>query len=265
VILDRAELARVLGADVPPGVKGVRGVAYDSRLVEPGFAFVAVSGFKRDGAEFAPEALRRGASLVVAEREIPEMPTAVVPDARAALSALARAVFGDPSKSMEVYGVTGTNGKTTTAYALYSIFAGARGEGECGLMATVETISGGERQPAVRTTPEAVEVQEALAKMLERGVRRVVMEVSSHGIALGRVAGTRFRGALFTNLTRDHLDLHGSMESYYETKRKLFCWAEEPRLANAEDAWGRRLREEIPGVKTFGGPEDAEPPARAAT
>jgi UDP-N-acetylmuramoyl-L-alanyl-D-glutamate--2,6-diaminopimelate ligase len=258
VILDRAELARVLGAEVPPGVKGVRGVAYDSRLVEPGFAFVAVSGFKRDGAEFAPEALHRGASLVVAEREVPQMPTAVVPDARAALSALACAVFGDPSKSMEVYGVTGTNGKTTTAYALYSIFAGARGEGECGLMATVETISGGERQPAVRTTPEAVEVQEALARMLERGVRRVVMEVSSHGIALGRVAGTRFRGALFTNFTRDHLDLHGSMESYYETKRELFCWAEGPRLANAEDAWGRRLREEIPGVKTFGGPEDAD-------
>jgi len=258
VILDRAELARVLGAEVPSGVEGVRGVAYDSRLVEPGFAFVAVPGFKRDGTEFAPEAMRRGAPLVVAEHEVPEAPTAVVPDARTALSALACAVFGDPSKSMEVYGVTGTNGKTTTAYALYSILAGARGEDKCGLMTTVETISGGERRPAVRTTPEAVEVQEALAGMLERGVRRVVMEVSSHGIALKRVAGTRFAGALFTNLTRDHLDLHGSMEDYYETKRELFRWAEGPKLANAEDAWGRRLREETPGVKTFGGTGDAD-------
>ena len=121
VILDRAELARVLGTEIPPGVdEGVRGVAYDSRRVKPGFAFVAIPGFKRDGAEFAPEALRRGASLVVAEREVPEVPTAVVPDARIALAALARAVFGDPSGSMQVYGVTGTNGKTTTAYALPS-------------------------------------------------------------------------------------------------------------------------------------------------
>ncbi|MCA1848432.1 MAG: Mur ligase domain-containing protein, partial [Actinobacteria bacterium] len=114
MILDRAELARVLGTEIPPSVEGVTGVTHDSRLVEPGFAFVAIPGFKRDGAGFAPEALRRGASLVVAEREVPEAPTAVVPDARDALSALARAAFGDPSRSMEVYGVTGTNGKTTT-------------------------------------------------------------------------------------------------------------------------------------------------------
>jgi UDP-N-acetylmuramoyl-L-alanyl-D-glutamate--2,6-diaminopimelate ligase len=258
VILDRAELARVLGTEIPPGVEGVRGVAYDSRLVEPGFAFVAVPGFKRDGTGFAPEALRRGASLIVAQREVPGAPTAVVPDARAALSALSCAVFGEPSKSMEVYGVTGTNGKTTTAYALYAIFALARSEGECGLMSTVETISGGAHRPAVRTTPEAVEVQQTLAGMLERGVRRVVMEVSSHGIALGRVAGTCFAGALFTNLTRDHLDLHGSMEVYFETKRELFRWAEGPKLANAEDAWGRRLRNEVPGVKTFGATGDAD-------
>ncbi|MDQ3737300.1 MAG: Mur ligase family protein, partial [Actinomycetota bacterium] len=222
MILDRAELARVLGTEIPPSVEGVEGVTHDSRLVEPGFAFVAIPGFKRDGTDFASEALRRGASLVVAEREVPEAPTAVVPDARNALSALARAAFGDPSRSMEVYGVTGTNGKTTTSYALHSIFAGAYGAKTCGLMTTAETISAGERMPAVRTTPEATEVQRILAGMLERGVRRVVMEVSSHGIALRRVAGMRFAGALFTNLTRDHLDLHGSMEEYYAAKRELF-------------------------------------------
>jgi UDP-N-acetylmuramoyl-L-alanyl-D-glutamate--2,6-diaminopimelate ligase len=258
VILDRAELARVLGTEIPPSVEGVTGVTHDSRLVEPGFAFVAIPGFKRDGAGFAPEALRRGASLVVAEREVPEAPTAVVPDARDALSALARAAFGDPSRSMEVYGVTGTNGKTTTAYALHSILAGAYGAKTCGLMTTAETISAGERSPAVRTTPEATEVQRMLAGMLERGVRRVVMEVSSHGVALRRVAGMRFAGALFTNLTRDHLDLHGSMEEYYAAKREVFYLTEGPKVANAEDNWGRRLLEEVAGVKTFGGTTDAD-------
>ena len=234
------------------------GVAHDSRSVEPGFAFVAASGFKRDGAEFVPEALRRGASLIVAEREIPGAPTAVVPDARASLAALARAVWGDPSRKMEVYGVTGTNGKTTTSYALYSILAGAYGEPSCGLMTTAEVISGGWRRPAVRTTPEATEVQGTLAGMSDAGVRRVVMEVSSHGIALKRVAGTRFVGALFTNLTRDHLDLHGSMENYYAAKRELFYLAQGPKLANAEDAWGRRLVEDVGGVKTFGKADDAD-------
>src|ERR671911_2715098 len=251
VILDRAELARVLGTEIPASAEeGVRGVAYDSRRVRPGFAFVAVSGFKRDGTDFVPDALRRGASLVVAEREIPEAPTAVVPDARDALSALARAVFGDPSRRMEVYGITGTNGKTTTSYALHSILAGAYGAKTCGLITTAETISAGERTPAVRTTPEATEVQKKLAGMLERGVRRVVMEVSSHGIALRRVAGMRLAGALFTNLTRDHRDLHGSMEEYYAAKRELFHLTEGPKLVNAEDVWGRRLLEEVEGVKT---------------
>jgi UDP-N-acetylmuramoyl-L-alanyl-D-glutamate--2,6-diaminopimelate ligase len=249
MILDRSRLAEVLGVEVP---SGVRGVTHDSRRVESGFAFVAVPGFKRDGTEFVPEAFRRGASLVVAERDVPGVPTAVVGDARAALAALARAVYGDPSGSMRVYGVTGTNGKTTTSYVLYEILAGAYGETGCGLMTTSETVFGGERRPAVRTTPEATEVQGTLAAMLEAGVGRVVMEVSSHGISLKRVAGTVFAGSIFTNLTRDHLDLHGSMEAYYAAKRELFRMTEGPRLANADDAYGRRLAGELEGVSTFG-------------
>lgn len=233
---------------------------------------MAVPGFRRDGAEFVPEALRRGAALIVAERPLslpgasaaPAAPVVVVPDARAALAALACAVFGEPSSRIEVYGVTGTNGKTTTSYALYSVLAGAFGEEECGLMTTAEVVyggeRGGERRAAAHTTPEAVEVQGTLAEMERAGVRRVVMEVSSHGIELKRVAGTRFRGALFTNLTRDHLDLHGSMEAYYAAKRELFYWVPPggSKLANAEDAWGRRLAGEVEGVKTFGGAEDAD-------
>ena len=258
VFLDRAKLTAVLGVEVPLSVRGVGGVTHDSRRVADGFAFVAVPGFKRDGTEFAAEAVRRGASLVVAERDVPGVPTAVVGDARAALAALAVGVNGDPSGSMRVYGVTGTNGKTTTSYVLYGILALAHGEDGCGLMTTAETIAGGERRPAIRTTPEATEVQATLAGMLASGVRSVVMEVSSHGVALKRVAGTSFAGAIFTNLTRDHLDLHGTMEAYYAAKRELFYMAEGPKLANADDAHGRRLAGEVDGVGTFGVAEDAD-------
>src|SRR5918993_2892047 len=258
MILDRAKLTGVLGTEVPSGMRGVRGVTHDSRCVEPGFAFVAIPGFKRDGTEFAPEAIRRGAVLVVAESDVPGVPTAVVADARGALAVLAREVNGDPSRSMELYGVTGTNGKTTTCYVLHAILACAYGEGECGLMTTAATISGGEIRPAVRTTPEATEVQGTLASMLRSGVRRVVMEVSSHGLSLKRVAGTRFAGAIFTNLTRDHLDLHGSMEAYYAAKRGLFYMTEGPRLANVEDAYGRRLAGELENVSTFGSTAEAD-------
>jgi UDP-N-acetylmuramoyl-L-alanyl-D-glutamate--2,6-diaminopimelate ligase len=258
VILDRAKLTRVLGTEVPLSVRYVGGVTHDSRCVEPGFAFVAVPGFKREGTEFASEAIRRGAALIVAERDVPGVPTAVVVDARSSLAVLAREVNGDPSRSMEVYGVTGTNGKTTTSYALHAILAGAYGEDRCGLMTTAETICGGERRPAVRTTPEAAELQGSLASMLRSGVRRVVMEVSSHGVSLKRVEGTRFGGAIFTNLTRDHLDLHGSMEAYYVAKRGLFYMTEGSRLANAEDAYGRRLAGELENVSTFGNTVDAD-------
>ena len=262
VSLLRSQLARILGAEPPPGVEGVVGVTRDSRLVEPGFAFVAIPGFRRDGVEFVPEALRRGAALVVTERELPPVvPAIVVSDARAALAALACAVFGDPSESIKVYGVTGTNGKTTTSYALYSILAAAHTPEKCGLMTTAEIIfGGGERSTPVRTTPEAVEVQGTLRKMIDAGIEHAVLEVSSHGVALKRVTGTRFAGALFTNLTRDHLDLHGSMEKYYRTKRELFYWvgSQGPKLANADDPYGRRLADEVPGTKTFGAARNAD-------
>jgi UDP-N-acetylmuramoyl-L-alanyl-D-glutamate--2,6-diaminopimelate ligase len=256
----RAQLTRILGTEPPPGVEGVGGVTHDSRLVEPGFAFVAIPGFQRDGTEFVPEALQRGAALVVAECGLPpSVPAVVVPDSRAALAALARAVFGEPSAKMSVYGVTGTNGKTTTSYALYSILAAHTPE-KCGLMTTAEVLFGGERRTPARTTPEATEVQGTLREMLDAGVEHAVLEVSSHGVALKRVTGTRFVGALFTNLTRDHLDLHGSMEEYYRAKCELFHWvgAQGPKLANADDSYGRRLAEEIPGVETFGVAEDAD-------
>lgn len=263
VTLDRAALARVLGVELPEDALPsgrVTGVTHDSREAAPGVAFVAVPGFRRDGAEFVPEAVSRGAELAVAEREVPGYPVAVVPDARAALAALACVAYGEASHDLAVYGVTGTNGKTTTSYALYSILAGAEGEAGAGLMSTAETVCAGERVGAVRTTPEAVEVQGLLARMRDSGARRVVMEVSSHGVALKRVSGVRFAGALFTNLTRDHLDLHGTMEEYYRAKRELFYRVVEggPKLANADDEHGRRLAREVAGVETFGLAPDSD-------
>lgn len=268
--LDSGRLESLLGVALPPEVAEVSGVTHDSREARPGCAFVAVPGFKRDGAQFAPEAARRGATLIVAERELPELSeasgvavagvtVAVVPDARAALARLAAAVFGDPSARMPVYGITGTNGKTTTAYALHAIFSAAASSG---LLSTAEVVIGEERQPARRTTPEATEVQESLARMQAAGVRRAVMEVSSHGVELQRVAGTHFAGALFTNLTRDHLDLHPTMEDYYLAKRRLFEWTSGPRLANADDSWGVRLAGEVPGTLTFGTAPGADYRAR---
>ncbi|MGI8649882.1 MAG: UDP-N-acetylmuramoyl-L-alanyl-D-glutamate--2,6-diaminopimelate ligase [Rubrobacter sp.] len=257
-------VCRVL--DLPESVEyegsvgGVSSVTHDSRLAGPGIIFVAVPGFKQDGTDFAREAVRRGSPLVVAEREVTglDAPVVVVADAREVLARLACELSGRPSERLAVYGVTGTNGKTTTSYALHGILSGAFGEGGCGLMTTVETIIGQERLPSVRTTPEATEVQGSLAGMVESGVQRVVMEVSSHGVTLKRVVGTRFRGAIFTNLTRDHLDLHGSMEEYYRAKRELFYMTEGPKLANAEDEWGRRLASEVEGVLAFGAVDGAD-------
>ncbi len=250
--LDRADLQRILGVDVPAGVDAVSGVTHDSRAVQSGDAFVAVPGFRQDGAQFVPQALASGASLIVAERDLPGTPVAVVRDARRAMADLAREVHGNPAARMEVYGVTGTNGKTTTAYALHHILCTAYGTGSCGLTTTAEVVVGTERAVSARTTAEATEVQATLARMADRGVGHAVVEVSSHGIALQRIAGTRFVGAIFTNLTREHLDLHGSMEAYYATKRRLFEGSQGPKLANGDDAWGRRSAAEVPGVKTFG-------------
>lgn len=250
--LDRTQLRRVLGVEVPTAVRPVTGVTHDSRAVTPGCAFVAIKGFTSDGADFVAQALDRGAELIIAERHVPLGPSVVVSEARAALARLAVALAGDPSRQLQVYGVTGTNGKTTSSYALHAIFSAADGAQRTGLMTTTEIAVGDDRQDAVRTTDEAPKVQGTLARMRDAGVRRVILETSSHGIHLQRVAGTHYTAALFTNLTRDHLDLHGTMEHYYRTKRRLFEWTLGPKLANQDDPYGRRLASEVAGTLTFG-------------
>ncbi|GAA1570967.1 MULTISPECIES: UDP-N-acetylmuramoyl-L-alanyl-D-glutamate--2,6-diaminopimelate ligase [Dermacoccus] len=258
MFVTRAELETILGTSIPDGVDGIDAVTHDSRAAGPGGAFVAVPGFTVDGVTFVPQAMANGVSLVVAERDVDGAPTAVVPDARAALAALATATAGHPSHDVVVYGITGTNGKTTSSYVLHGILSAAYGEEHTGLLTTAEIVVGTHREPAVRTTGEAPQVQGNLARMRDAGVQHVVLETSSHGIHLQRVAGTRYATALFTNLTRDHIDLHGTMEDYFLTKRRLFEWTEGPKLTNVDDAYGARIVTEVPGTLGFGVSEKAD-------
>lgn len=256
MILDGPALRDVLGVDVPE--VQVSAVTNDSRAVSPGSAYVAIKGFITDGARFVPQALEQGATLIVADHPIDGAPTAVVPDTRAAMAKLAVAVNGDPSQDLTVYGITGTNGKTTSSYVLHGILSGAYDAARTGLLSTAEIIVGTERRPAERTTGEAPLVQGTLARMRDEGVQYVVLETSSHGIALQRVAGTHYTAALFTNLSRDHLDFHPTMEDYYLTKRRLFEWTAGPKLANSDDLYGARLADEVSGTLRFGTTSDAD-------
>jgi len=215
----------------------------DSRSVVPGAVFFCVPGTGTDGHRFAAGAVAAGAVGLVVERWVDvDAPQIKVPSVRDAMGAMAAAIYGQPSNAMTVVGVTGTNGKTTSAFMLERAFAALGGA--TGLIGTVEVHVGIEVLPVVHTTPEAPDLQRLLARMRDQGVGSVAMEVSSHGLALGRVGGMRFACSLFTNLTRDHLDFHGSMEGYEAAKRSLFAPDLSARGAvNADDEAGRRILE----------------------
>ncbi len=212
---------RTLRGEVPARISGI---AADSRRVEAGECFVAVTGFKQDGRRFIPEALSRGAAMIVAEPPDPlpeeRVLRVLVPATRPALANLADSYYGHPSRALTVVGITGTNGKTTTSYLVEALLR-ARG-GPTGVVGTVQYRIGDEAIPAGQTTPEAIELQAMLARMREAGVRGVAMEVSSHALALHRVDGIEFDVAIFTNLTQDHLDFHGTFDAYRRVKRRLF-------------------------------------------
>jgi UDP-N-acetylmuramoyl-L-alanyl-D-glutamate--2,6-diaminopimelate ligase len=238
-------------------------LAYAAGAVRPRALFFCVPGSRADGHEFAAAAVERGAAALAVERKLPvAVPQVVVEDARAAMPAAAAAFFGYPTRELDVAGVTGTTGKTTTAYLLYSILdaAGRRP----GLMGTVESRIGGERKPAVRTTPEAIDLQRAFRAMVDAGDRSVALEATSHGSELGRLAGIRFAALAFTNLSEEHLDFHETMERYYAAKRRLFMGPEPPPAAvNIGDAYGRELADELRALGrapllTFGFADDAE-------
>ena len=199
----------------------VTGVTHDSRRVGPGSLFVAIRGMVTDGNAFVEAARKKGALAVVSEAPpSPGGPWIRVRDARVALAALSAAVLGDPAQHLDLVGVTGTNGKTTTTYL---IDAALRAAGETvGLLGTIEYRIGARQVEASRTTPESSDLQALFREMVDAGCRRAVLEVSSHALALHRVDGCPFKVAVFTNLTRDHLDFHGDMDNYFAAKRLLF-------------------------------------------
>jgi UDP-N-acetylmuramoyl-L-alanyl-D-glutamate--2,6-diaminopimelate ligase len=238
----------------------IAGLAYDARTVETGSLFFCVPGTRSDGHEFAADAVANGAVALVVERplELP-VPQLVVPSARAAMAVAADEFFGRPTEELQVAGVTGTNGKTTTAFLLYAILAAAGRRP--GLLGTIESRVGGERRPAVRTTPEAIDLQRDFREMLDAGDRSAAVEATSHGSALGRLERVRFSSLVFTNLTQDHLDFHGTLDQYFDAKRRLFTETRPPAAVNVGDEHGRRLAEELRGrneLVTFGFADDAE-------
>ena len=233
------------------GEAEITGLAYDSRAVRGGELFFCVSGFQSDGHEYAPQALANGAAALVVERPLGlGVAEVLVDSARAAMAPLAARFFDDPTAELRVVGITGTNGKTTTAYLLQALLEAA-GE-QCGLLGTVKSLVGGQQRAVTRTTPEAIDLQADFRAMLDGGDRACAIEVSSHALELGRVDATHFAAAVFTNLTQDHLDFHDTMEDYFQAKRLLFA-AHAPRasIVNVGDSYGSRLAHELSGVRTF--------------
>ncbi len=236
-----------LGGDVPAGAMRQQptGIAYRSDAVRAGDAFFAIRGFAHDGHEFASDAVGRGASMLVVERPVSvDVPQVVVADTRVALARTSSAFYGEPSRALEVVGITGTNGKTTTTYILDSILR--RSGRTTGLIGTVETRIADESRRAGRTTPESADLQALFAEMRDRGVSGVSMEVSSHAIDLHRVDGISFAVAAFTNLTQDHLDYHHTVEEYASVKRRLFEEFEVGRrVVNVDDPMGATMASEL--------------------
>ena len=232
-------------------------LAHDDRDVIAGTLFFCVPGFTRDGHDFAPAAIAQGAVALVVERPLDlGVPEIRVPEVRAAMAPAAARFYGDPTARLQVAGVTGTNGKTTTAFLLRTLLeAGGR---QTGLLGTVKSVIGGVEHQVQRTTPEAIELQRTFSQMLEQGDLACAMEVSSHALELHRADAIHFAVALFTNLTQDHLDFHPTMEDYFMAKRRLFCeLAPDRSVINVDDPYGRRLAAELDAPITFALDRDA--------
>ena len=266
------ELLDAAGIPAPPDGDDVpiTGLAYRSESVTPGALFFCVPGFVVDGHQFAPDAVRRGASALVCERPLGSgVPEVVVASVREAMGRLAGVFEGSPTAQLRVAGVTGTNGKTTTAFLLRHVLEGVGVR--TGLLGTVHSVVGGRVEEVERTTPEAIDLQATFTRMLAGGDEACVMEVSSHALDLHRTAGIEFDCAVFTNLTQDHLDFHGTLDDYYAAKRRLFLpesGAPPPAaVVNIDDEWGRRLAVEIAeaghrGLVTYAVDRDADYRAR---
>ncbi len=237
----------------------ITAVAYDSRAVVPETLFFCVPGFRHDGHDHAPAAVAAGAAALVLERPLDlGVPELQVPSVRAAMAPVAARFYGEPARRLDVVGVTGTNGKTTTSYLVRALIeAGGR---SCGLLGTVGSVIAGRERSVQRTTPEAVDLQADLRAMLDGGDRACAIEVSSHALELGRADAIPFAAAVFTNLTQDHLDFHPTMEDYFAAKRRLFVASPPPRASviNVDDEYGRRLADTLPSPLTYAIDADAD-------
>ncbi|MGN6190028.1 MAG: UDP-N-acetylmuramoyl-L-alanyl-D-glutamate--2,6-diaminopimelate ligase [Conexibacter sp.] len=244
-------LSDVMGSPLAAGGETeITALAYDNRRVVPGTLFFCVPGFTRDGHDFAPDAVARGAAALVVERPLGlGVPEVVVEDVRAAMGPAAARFHGDPTATLDVVGITGTNGKTTTAFLVRALLEAAGRQ--CGLLGTVTAFVGGVERPVERTTAEAIDLQRDFRAMRDGGDVACAMEVSSHALRLGRADGTRFAAAIFTNLTQDHLDFHPTMEDYFLAKRRLFEGDLGVAIVNVDDPYGRRLAGELPHAITF--------------
>src|SRR3954468_9261264 len=248
------QLERLIAALAPTDRGGraaveIRELAYDAREVPRGSLFFCIRGASADGHEYAADAVRSGAVALVVERRLDlDVPQLIVPSVRAAMPRAAVMFFDDPTAELPVAAVTGTNGKTTTAYLLWSILDAA-GE-RPGLLTNVERRVGDGVRTVGLNTPESIDLQRLFREMLDAGNRACVMEAYSMASVKGRLEGTRFTVLVFTNLTQDHLDFHGTMDDYFEAKRRLFAQAATAVL-NVSDEYGARLAAEIPGAITF--------------
>src|SRR4051795_3495093 len=208
-------LRELIGGGAPD--VAITGLAYSTGDVAAGSLFFCVPGFKADGHDFAPDAVERGAAALVTQRRLDlGVPEVVVDDVRATMAEVASRFQGDPTHTLDVVGITGTNGKTTTAFLTRAILEHA--ERRTGLLGTVTSIVGGREEPVERTTPEAIDLQATFRRMLDGGDRACAMEVSSHALKLGRADSIHFACRVFTNLTQDHLDFHDTMEAYFAAK-----------------------------------------------
>jgi UDP-N-acetylmuramoyl-L-alanyl-D-glutamate--2,6-diaminopimelate ligase len=256
--MELGELLRAAG--VAADLRGdqsveINDLAYDSRRAGPGTLFFCFPGERTDGHDFAPAAVEAGASALVVEHPLEiDVPQARVENARAAMAPIAAAFNGDPTSELGVVGITGTNGKTTTAFLVRHLLESAGHR--CGLLGTVQQVVGGEVEEVVRTTPEAIDLQGTFDRMLESGDEYCAMEVSSHALVLHRADAIHFAAKVFTNLSQDHLDFHADMEDYFQAKRLLFSGeGGAPILeleggvsvVNVDDPYGRRLAEEVNG------------------
>ena len=241
--------ALLQASGIAPGLADpdISSLCYDSRLATPGCLFFALPGAKSDGAAFIAQAVERGAAAVVAEKAPAESnsPVVLVPNARAAMADVAAEFYDHPDRSLKCVGVTGTNGKTTSAFLAKHLFDAAGLHSS--LVGTVKYIVAGEERPAAHTTPESIDLQQILAESRDRGARAVAMEVSSHALVQNRVRGVEFDAGIFTNLTQDHLDYHGSMDAYFEAKALFFEALAEQKtkkaraVINSDDRFGQRL------------------------